>query len=64
MSEIKGQLLGIMLVLILFGSVSAILIAVFSKMGKSVSDNVDSVISSMNSQTPAQNDDLLTYYSK
>jgi len=47
MSEIKGQLLGIVLVLTLFGIVSGVLIAAFTSMSQSVGDKVNEMASSI-----------------
>ena len=51
MSEIKGQILGIIIVLMIFGVVSGAIIAMFNNMTKAVSDNVaeitDEELSSM-----------------
>ena len=46
MSEIKGQLLGIILVLAVFGVVAAALTAVFTNLSGSVSSEVTKAISS------------------
>ena len=45
MSEIKGQLLGIILVLSIFGVVSVAATAIFAKMTDAVEDKVDQVAS-------------------
>lgn len=45
MSEIKGQLLGIILVLMIFGVVAASLTAVFTSLSNTVSSEVDKVVS-------------------
>lgn len=42
MSEIKGQLLGMLLVMILFGVVATALYGMFNKSTKAISDRVDS----------------------
>ena len=51
MSEIKGQILCIIIVLMIFGVVSGAMIAMFNNMTKAVSDNVaeitDEELSSM-----------------
>ena len=44
MSEIKGQLLGIIIVLMIFAAVSGAMVAMFNNFTKSVSDNVSEVI--------------------
>ncbi len=41
MSEIKGQLLGMLLVLVLFSTVAAAMYGMFSKSTKNISDRVD-----------------------
>lgn len=43
MSEIKGQLLGIILVLMVFAAVSATMVAVFSNLAGQVSSQVSDV---------------------
>ena len=46
MSEIKGQLLGIIIVLAIFGIVAATLTTVFTSLSNSVSSEVTKAISS------------------
>ena len=46
MSEIKGQLLGIVLVLMVFGVVAATLTAIFNGLSSSVTSEVSKAISS------------------
>ena len=46
MSEIKGQILGIIIVLMIFGVVSGAMIAVFNNLSKTVTDNVNELITS------------------
>lgn len=41
MSEIKGQLLGMLLVLALFASVAGVMWSLFEKSTKTISDRVD-----------------------
>ena len=50
MSEIKGQLLGIILVLMVFGAVSAAMMVVFTNLTKSVEEKVDEIIDSSSSK--------------
>ena len=45
MSEIKGQLLGIIIVLMVFAAVSGAMVALFNNLTKSVSDHVSEVVS-------------------
>lgn len=45
MSELKGQLLGIVLVLMVFGIVAASLTAIFNNLSSSVSTEVSNAIS-------------------
>ena len=45
MSEIKGQLLGIILVIMVFGIVAASLTAVFTNLSNTVSSEVDKAVS-------------------
>ena len=44
MSEIKGQLLGIILVLMIFGVVSGAMVALFSNFTKAVENNVSELV--------------------
>ena len=46
MSEIKGQLLGIILVLMVFGAVSAAMVIIFNKLTKNVEDQVSEMTNS------------------
>lgn len=48
MSEIKGQLLGIILVLAIFGAVSAGLAAVFAKTSDSIATQVETIATDTN----------------
>ena len=45
MSEIKGQLLGIIIVLMIFAAVSGAMVMIFTNFTKAVSDNVAEIIS-------------------
>ncbi len=45
MSEIKGQLLGMVLVLAIFAIVGSVLYAVFNKTAEKIGDKVDSALS-------------------
>jgi hypothetical protein len=47
MSELKGQMLGMILVLAIFGAISAILITSFKNEANSVSERVNSLESSV-----------------
>ena len=49
MSEIKGQLLGIIIVLMIFGIVSGAMIAMFNNFTNAVSDNVAGLVSEQTS---------------
>lgn len=61
MGEIKGQLLGIVLVLSIFGIVATALTTAFNN----VSDDVVTKIESSTEITPsAQNNDLLSFWAK
>ena len=51
MSEIKGQILGIIIVLMIFGVVSGAMVALFSNLTKQVSDNVIELVSEESSST-------------
>lgn len=46
MSEIKGQILGIIIVLMIFGIVSGAMIMMFNNLTNAVSENVAEIISS------------------
>ena len=46
MSEIKGQILGIIIVLMIFGVVSGAMIAMFNNLTAAVSENVAETVSS------------------
>lgn len=48
MSELKGSILGVLLTIILFGTLSACLTAAFAKMSKSVTDEVSEVTEDLN----------------
>lgn len=45
MSEIKGQLLGILLVLMVFAAVSGTMVTVFTNLGNSVASEVTEITS-------------------
>ncbi|MCR4880063.1 MAG: hypothetical protein K5906_03810 [Bacilli bacterium] len=49
MSEIKGQLLGIIIVLMVFAAVSGAMVAIFKNFSDGVSNNVVEIISSTSS---------------
>ena len=49
MSEIKGQLLGIIIVLMIFGIVSGALVIMFQNMTNAVSQNVEELVSEISS---------------
>ena len=62
MSEIKGQLLGIILVLMVFGAVSAAMVVVFNKLTKNVEDQVSEITNSSSKRTSLyQVGDYLSY---
>ena len=61
MSEIKGQLLGIILVLMVFGAVSAAMVVVFNKLTKSVEDQVTEITSSSRKSSAYQLSELISY---
>ena len=64
MAEIKGQLLGIVLAIGVFGVVFAAMTATFQKVSKAVEDKATSVIAedpSLTSQEPAPRPYLLHY---
>ncbi len=49
MSEIKGQLLGIIIVLMVFAAVSGAMVAIFNNFTDSVSNNVVEIMDSISS---------------
>lgn len=61
MSEIKGQLLGIILVLMVFGAVSAAMITIFNNLTKSVQEQVDEAINSSSKKQAYVVGDYLSY---
>ena len=62
MSEIKGQLLGIILVLMIFGAVSTAMVLVFNKLTKNVEDQVNEITNSSSKRSGAfQIDGYLSY---
>ena len=46
MSEIKGQLLGIVLVLMIFGAISAAMVAIFNTLTTSIQNDVNEIANS------------------
>ncbi len=65
MSEIKGQLLGIILVLIVFGAISVTMVKVFKDTASSVSDKAGEAGEAAQieaNKTSRMHDSLLTYY--
>ena len=61
MSEIKGQLLGIILVLMIFGAVSAAMVVVFNKLTKNVEDQVNEITGSSKKNHTYQLSDYISY---
>ena len=53
MSEIKGQLLGIIIVLMVFAAVSGAMIAMFNSFTETISNNVQEILSSTESDNDA-----------
>jgi len=51
MSEIKGQLLGIILVLMVFGAVSAAMVVIFNNLTKNVEQQVSQITGSSSSHS-------------
>ena len=49
MSEIKGQLLGVILVLMIFAIVSGAMIAIFNNLSNKVSETVNEIVSTSSS---------------
>lgn len=52
MSEVKGQLLGIVLVLMVFAAVSGLMVTVFTSLSQNIEDQVDEVISTPSQRAP------------
>ena len=51
MSEIKGQILGIIIVLMIFGIVSGAMVALFHNLTNAVSENVMEIVNSEQSSS-------------
>ena len=65
MSEVKGQLLGIALVLMVFGAVSGVIASIFTNLKTTVKNKADTVLNDANttlSATDVGDLELLTYY--
>lgn len=63
MSEIKGQLLGIILVLMVFGAVSAAMVIIFNKLTKNVEDQVSEMTNTSSKNSIYQLSEYI-YYQK
>jgi Na+-translocating ferredoxin:NAD+ oxidoreductase RnfG subunit len=61
MSEIKGQLLGVILVLMIFGAVSAAMVAIFNGLTKTVEDQVSEIASTSRKNARYQMSELVSY---
>ena len=61
MSEIKGQLLGIILVLMVFGAVSAAMVIIFNKLTKNVEDQVSEMTNSSSKSSAYQLSEYISY---
>ncbi len=66
MSEIKGQLLGIVLVVSVFGVVGGVLVTAFHKSSKAIATKIETDTDPVSSETSANenlvtNDSLLTF---
>ncbi len=55
MSEIKGQILGIIIVLMIFGVVSGAMVALFTNLSNSVTEKVEDITSD------EEKNEMLTY---
>lgn len=60
MSEIKGQLLGIVMVLLIFGTVSGVVAGVFVKLKNSINSHSENMITDVQGDLNASNQ-LLHY---
>lgn len=54
MSEIKGQLLGVILVLMIFGTVSVAMIAIFNSLTDKAKEQVNEIIGSSSSSSSSK----------
>lgn len=54
MSEIKGQILGVLLVLAIFGSVAGVMISMFNNTTNEIESKLSEEISSFNENTTTQ----------
>ena len=61
MSEIKGQLLGVILVLMVFGAVSAAMVIIFNKLTKNVEDQVSEMTNSSSKSNAYQLSEYISY---
>ena len=64
MSEIKGQLLGIVMVLLIFGTVSGVVAGVFVKLKNTINSKSNTMITEVQTSLNSQesfNDDLLHF---
>lgn len=55
MSEIKGQLLGVVMVLLIFGTVSGVVAGVFAKLKNTISNHSETMISDVQGDLNASN---------
>jgi len=61
MSEIKGQLLGIVLVVAVFGVVGTVLVTAFQSAAKKVSQKIEDVTDPTPASSGTQNNDDILY---
>ena len=61
MSEIKGQLLGVILVLMVFGAVSAAMMVIFTNLTKSVEQQVSQITDSSSTKSAITIDKYYEY---
>lgn len=63
MSEIKGQLLGIIIVLMVFAAVGGTMVTLFTSFSKTVENNVNSLVEEgiENGRNAYQNSELASY---
>ena len=63
MSEIKGQLLGIVMVLLVFGAVSGVITGIFYKLKTTIKNKSDTMVEDVEESLSTQSHEpLLTYY--
>ena len=62
MSEIKGQLLGILMVLLVFGAVSGVITGIFYNLRTTIKNKSDTMVEDFEDALSFKGEPLLTYY--